>query len=551
MTLNNNTLNGTNLYELLLGGYLNLCSNMDYIDSLNVFPVPDGDTGKNMVASLKKAISDTKDITDATRLSQEFAKLCLFYARGNSGVILSQFFNGISKYLQSHGNPESITLKVFAMALKNGYKQALSAVLSPVEGTILTVLRESTEYLADIADQIHDINEFFVLLTQKTKQSLEQTPNLLSVLKEAGVVDAGGAGILCIFEGMKAVAEGKNINANSLFNNEQQAERGSKKFNDSAYSMRYGYCTEFILQTLSGSGRKEFDKENCVAFLSSIGNSIVAVQDQDIVKIHVHTFRPEKVLEYARQFGELLTVKIENMDVQNLNADDTPEKPKKHLKNAIVAVANGQGVREYFTQIGADFIIDAGQTQNPSTQDFINAFNQLDAENIIVLPNNKNIVLSALQAKKLYKGANVYVIETTSIAEGYSALSMLDNLATDVQDLLSSMQRNLKNVTTGLVAMANKDTVLNDIKIFNGHYLSIVNGNIKACCKDKNDAVIELLGNTENIEDKQTFVIFVGADVSDDEKNCLLERLEEIYPLCDVAVIDGNQPVYSYVLSIE
>ncbi len=548
----NNELLGASLYSLLLEGYENLYARQAYVDALNVFPVPDGDTGKNMVASMTKGIAEAKDIDNVSALAQRFAKSCLFSARGNSGVILSQFFSGVSNCLQALGAPASVDTATLALAFYKGYEQALASVSNPVEGTILTVLKDSTSFALEQAQPSTSLAEYFSLLVESAKRSLENTPNLLPVLKESEVVDAGGAGIVCIFEGMQAAAEGRKLLHTHTHTEAQMPTTTADKLPSASYQMRYGYCTEFILQLLESG--EAFDKDAFVAHLQTLGDSIVAAQNGDIVKIHVHTFSPEKALAYAHSFGEFLTLKIENMDLQNL-AESAPTlsqaAKKKHLKNAIVAVASGEGISQYFLEIGAHSIIHAGQTQNPSAEDFIEAFRQLDADNIIVLPNNKNIVLAAKQAQALYQDAAVFVVETASIAEGYSALSMMDTTATDTKEVLQSMTANLSRVTTGLVAAANRNATIHDVEIREGDFVSIVNGEINACAEDKNSAALKLLENLEDIDEKETIILFVGADVSNEEKEELEEALNEKYPLYDIFFIEGNQAVYSYILSIE
>ncbi len=551
--MTNSELNGAYYYKLLLGGYENLYANQAYIDSLNVFPIPDGDTGKNMVATLTKSIAEMQTEENISELAKAFSKRCLFSARGNSGVILSQFFNGISKYLQSLGCPATIDVETFVFSLKRGYEQALSSVSRPVEGTILTVLRETVEYLIENLSNAVTFIKLFEMLISKVKQSLNNTPNLLRVLKEAGVVDAGGAGILCFFEGMQAILEGKKQAVKTPGVQTTNINVHIEKFTNENYTMVYGYCTEFMLQLLSGEGREEFNKDEFVEFLHTLGDSVVVVLEDDILKIHVHTFTPEKVLERAHKYGEFLSVKIENMDIQNLAPSIScgEEVKKEHLKNAVVAVSTGEGISKYFLEIGANCIINVEHSKNPSAEEFIQAFKTLDAENIIVLPNDKNIVLVAYQAKKLYKDANVHVIETSSIAEGYSALSMMERSEPDTDRFIRLMERNVKNVTTGKVAIANKSTTINRISVKKNTYVGIVNGEITNCNTDKNQAVISMLENLSNIDEKEIITVFVGCDVTDAEKDELSTMLEEKYPLYDINFIDGYQEVYFYVLSIE
>ena len=542
--LTNSKLNGKDLYRLLLGGYNNLKANRKYIDSLNVFPVPDGDTGENMLATLEGGINNAKNIESVGEMMSAFSKGCLFTARGNSGVILSQYINGIAKCLK---DAEIITTEQFSFALKEGANCAYSSVMRPVEGTVLTVMRESADFLLNNLSNLATFVTLFNLLNGALKTAVDNTINQLQVLKDAGVVDSGAAGLLCIFEGMWAVMEDREINY--TLEEETTLQITSCGMEKNA-KLKYGYCTEFILQLMDY--KKPFNLKECIAFLQSIGDSVVCVNDGDIVKAHVHTFFPEKVISYAHDFGELITTKIENMDVQNSSKGETEvvKKPTMHKKFAVVCVANGDGIKDYFLSVGADVVVNGGQTQNTSANEFILAFNELDAENIIVLPNNKNIILAARQACELYKNANCVVLETKSIAEGYSALSMMDTGAETLEEFVSSMS-GFGSVTTGCVTNATRDAKISGIDIKEKDYLAIINGSIMGAYQDKNQAVLTLLEKIPDIDDKQMIIVFYGDEVSEEEKDSLEEILLEKYPLFDIGFICGKQKIYHYILSVE
>lgn len=541
------TINGVDLYNLFVGGYQNLVLNEKTVDALNVFPVPDGDTGSNMVMTLSGGIEAAKDITDADKMMTTFSRGSLFAARGNSGVILSQFIRGFANGL---AGLQSVTVTDFIKAMQSGTDCAYKAVINPVEGTVLTVMRESSEMLSSNfdSDNFGDLLDAAVLYM---RNSLNDTPNKLAVLKEAGVIDSGGAGLLCIFEGMLAVLQGKSF---------ESVEKSFAKPNsvaghiDCNTKLEYGYCTEFILQLMTyKTDISAFKLADFIAFLETAGDSVVAVQDSDVLKVHIHTFEPEKILEFAHKYGEFVTLKIENMTVQHSEVDgDKPIKKKKeHKKFAVVTTASGKGISQYFESIGADIVIEGGQTQNVSAEQFINAFESLDAEHIIVLPNNSNIVMAAKQAAELYDKSNVTVIKNRSIAEGYSALSMIDPLAETLDEFINAMTSNLSNVTTGSVTTATRDTFMNGVEVKKDHFIGIGDDTIYCCTNDKISAALQLLSAIPNISTKETLIVFYGADVSLEEANQLEAALQNQYPLCDIGFIDGGQAVYSFIISIE
>lgn len=539
-------LDGRQIYDLFLNGYLNLKHNMDTIDELNVFPVPDGDTGKNMTATIEGGVAGAnKEESNVGVLMDSFSRNTLLAARGNSGVILSQFIRGIAKGTK---DKPSITIEEFLYAIKSGVNSAYKSVVKPVEGTMLTVMREGCESAIKQLSYIKDINTCLQLLIKGMKKSLKNTPELLPILKEAGVVDSGGAGIVCIFEGMLMSLSEDYVPmedftpvSNSRINMDYNPEE----------LLTYGYCTEFILQLQQAkTDIASFNIQDMITYLEGLGNSIVAVIEDTIVKVHVHSFEPEKVIAYARTFGELVTIKIENMAVSHNDSHSHNENTPKE-KYAVIAVASGEGIINYFKDAGVTAVVDGGQTNNPSAEDFFEAFKKVNAEHIIVLPNNSNIVMTAEQAGKMYKDAEVHVIKTKSIAEGYSALSMMDLTLETVEDVISEMTCYLPNVTTGYVTTATRDALIDGIEIFKDDYIGLTNDTILSDSPDKIDAALILLKNLPDIDDKQVVTAFCGKDVTEEEKNNLCDYLLQMYPMIEIGTIDGMQEIYSFIFAIE
>lgn len=544
-------LDSTLLGAMLRGGYLYLKRNTDTIDDLNVFPVPDGDTGTNMTMTLGGGVSARSDTARVDTLMQAFSRGTLFSARGNSGVILSQFVRGFG--IGCEGK-ETLNISDFADAFASGVKYAYESVIKPVEGTMLTVMRETSEYLSENFDNFADFESCFDGMKNAMKRSLAHTPELLPVLKEAGVIDSGGAGFLCIFEGMEMALLGMNIDdiADDIVPTLGTSAAVSSFGPDS--ELEYGYCTEFILQLQNSKTDIQcFSIKPVIEYLETLGDSIVAVADGDIVKVHVHTFTPEKVIEYARRFGEFISVKIENMSVQHSEVVAAKEQsePREHTRYAVAAVASGDGITEYFSEIGVSEIITGGQTNNPSIEDLICAFDKLDCDHIIVLPNNSNIVMTARQAAELYDKCDVRVIPTKSIAEGYSALSMMDLSADTVDELIDGMTSYLGDVTTGYVTTATRDTEMNGVRVKRGDYIGLDNSSILCATNDKVSAALGILKNLPDIDDKQVITVFSGADVTTDELDTLKSKIAAAYPLIETGYINGGQEVYSFILAIE
>ena len=541
-------INGRDLKDMLIGGISFLKDNEDTINELNVFPVPDGDTGHNMLMTLEggfKAISKL-DSPNIGEVMSAFSKGALMGARGNSGVILSQILKGWQLGLEG---VETANVMQFASAFKNGVKTAYSAVEKPVEGTILTVFRESAEYAFENINENSTFEDFFKLHINKASETLKNTVEMLPQLKEAGVVDSGGAGYVLIIEGMNKALSGEEI-AISLddFSTENSTEAVNFDLFTRDSQMKYGYCTEFILrlQTIKVNP-DEFEVETIVNYLKEIGgDSIVAYKNDDTVKVHVHTFEPGKVLLFCQKFGEFLTLKIENMTLQH--SATTAKVERKKL--AVVAVANGDGLIELFKEMGADAVIDGGQTTTPSAGDFLQAFNSVNAEEILVLPNNSNVYLAAKQAEEMYKDAKVMVLHTKTLQEGYTALSLI-NSEMSIDEQLDDVLDALKYVLSIETTYAIRNATLNGISVNKGEFMAISNGKILATGEDIVTATINALRNVEDIEDKEILTVFIGEDVSDEQKEEFASLVEDEFANLEYVEYIGNQKIYGFLLSVE
>ena len=553
-------LNGEQFKELLTNGALNLKANYEEVDSLNVFPVPDGDTGTNMLRTISGGVTALNgfEVKDLGETGKAVSKGMLMSARGNSGVILSQIFRGICKGLENKKEVDAVQL---AAAYKVGVKQAYGAVVTPVEGTILTVFREATEVAAKKVTKDSTINEFFEEHLKQAAKTLKKTKEILPVLKEAGVIDSGGAGYVYIVKGMVKFLDGEKIEAELTKDESSSAAAAEIDFN--AFSrddvLQFGYCTEFILRLQSSKvDVDKFDVEQIISDLNEediSGDSIVALKDEDVVKVHVHTKEPGIVLHKMRKYGEFLTIKCENMALQhneNMSEEEREAQTKReHKKYAIVAVAQGQGIIEQFKALGVDVVVSGNQTMNPSTEDFIKAFKSLDADNIIVFPNNKNIIMAAKQASQLYKGAKVKVIHSTSIPQCYSALTMLDFSSDDLTIIVGSFLEAIRNVVTGEITVANRSTKLNGVVVAKNDHIHIIDGKLVRSTKLKNRAIVDLLAKVPGIEDKQVLTVIYGKDLTEDEKVKNMALVKQKYPYLEVGAIDGGQAVYKYLLAIE
>lgn len=534
------------LYAMIANGCRNLKLAESKVNNLNVFPVPDGDTGTNMVKTLCGGMNLSADSYNSVGdFMNVFSRSVLLSARGNSGVILSQFIRGWAVAL---GSETGIDTKDFVRMMKSGTECAYSAVPKPVEGTMLTVLRQCSEQL-DNADEFEDFESLIDFVVLRMKESVQKTPELLPVLKQAKVVDSGGVGILCIMEGIKAYLNGEII--------EEDSERETAVDYVSPFSfgpdsvLEYGYCTEFVLQLMnSKTNIPAFSINEVISYLETIGDSIVAICDGDIVKVHVHTFTPEKALAFARNYGEFITVKIENMSVGHSEiTQETIQKDK--IKYAVVTVAMGEGIKDYFAQIGATRIIDGGQTNNPSAKDFLDAFDSVNAQHIVVLPNNSNIYATAKQAAKMYDKCDVRVLETKSIAEGYSAISMMNTWADDIESFVYDMTSAISTMVSVSITKAVHDANLNGIEIKEGHYMAIANGDVVCTHINRNDAVYHLFESLENLDEKAVVTVFYGEDVPENEAQSLIDEIMARYPYLECGMISGAQKIYDYYIAVE
>lgn len=546
--------------KLVINGATSLKNNYKEVDALNVFPVPDGDTGTNMKMTIEAGASEIANLDENNigAISKILSRGMLMGARGNSGVILSQLFRGIYKGLTGY---ETVNAVELGRAFVSGVEQAYHAVLKPVEGTILTVAKDAANKALSMVDENTSINDYFKYHLEEARASLERTPELLEALKRAGVVDSGGAGYVYIIEGMDKAINGIEIEPLEATAQTATIAKGFNAHSD----LVYGYCTEFILQLQHKKVNiATFDEKVITEYLTSLGDSIVSLKDEDIVKVHVHTKTPGKVLEFCQQFGEFVTIKIENMSVQHSDGPvtETPSEEcncpecvenRKNLekkKIAVVAVASGDGLVKVFKKMGVDYVVEGGQSMNPSAEDFVKGFDELNAEHIIVFPNNSNIVLTAQQAGKYYKNATIHVVPSKTLAQGYSALTMLDLSSGDVETILSEIQDVISNVETGLITYSIRDALIGDVSIKEGDYIGIHNGKIVTSKATRIDAVKGLL-EAINPEEKEIITIIYGKDVDMDELNEFIKYLEENHSNLEVDTVEGNQDIYHYIISIE
>lgn len=552
-------LNGLALKEMLISGANNLYNNYPAIDALNVFPVPDGDTGMNMnltVSSGAKEIVNRND-TDIYQIAKAFSKGLLMGARGNSGVITSQIFRGFANALEGKAKINALE---FAEAWLSGRDVAYKAVMRPVEGTMLTVIREAAEMLNEQVKPDWTIEKAFKVLLEEAEASLERTPDLLPVLKEVGVVDSGGAGIVTIFTGMQSALLGRMIDkttATAVEQNQTIQMAGAKIEKEE----EFGYCTEFILR-LGGDDKRPFQEKRFANVLNSQGNSIVMVRDDELVKVHIHTLKPGNTFNYAQQFGEFVTLKCENMSEQHSHLGDGAHHPsfenieeKEQLEQkeyGIIAVASGDGLEKLFKEYRVDYVVKGGQTMNPSTEDFLAAVNSLNAKNIIILPNNGNIILAANQACDVLKEEgkiNASVIPSKTIPQGLVA-AMNFNPEVEIEDNVSEMTESLSTIKTGQVTFAIKDTTIEGVEVKKDFYMALNGKQILCSVKNKFDALKELI--KVMVDDMASIVTLIfGEDVNSDEAEAVLEEFEVSYPDVEFELVDGGQPVYSFIIGVE
>ncbi len=537
------SLNGIDFKLMLQSGASNLANHHTEIDALNVFPVPDGDTGTNMsmtfTSGVKDAINSLSD--DLSVIAKALSKGLLMGARGNSGVILSQIFRGV---YQSVDGKQDLNANDLADAFVKGSEVAYKAVMRPVEGTILTVIRESSYYAKQyvIANPEIDVLQFFDVLIGYAKESLDNTPELLPVLKEVGVVDSGGAGLLVIFVGFKAALNGNPIEAKA--NDSQTSSAALNLEND-----EFGYCTEFILK-LSEIGVSSFTEDKLKKKLASLGDSIVVVQDEDLVKVHVHTLTPGDALNFAQRYGEFVKLKIENMQEQHNNLPEQTQQQvvKPRQKYAIISVAAGDGLVDLFKQYRCDYVIEGGQTMNPSTEDFVAAINKVNAEHILILPNNSNIILAAQQAAAVLEDLNITVLPTKSIPQGLSACIMF-NPEVEISENIEEMTTAINHVKTAQVTYAIKDTTFEGLEIHSQDFMGMYEKNIIIATPILRDALVKLVDELID-EDSEIMTLIVGCDAFAEDVEFVTEYVNSKYDL-EIEVHQGNQPVYCFIMGVE
>lgn len=556
-----NTIDGELYSQLITAGAANLSIHEEEVNNLNVFPIPDGDTGSNMLLTMNGGKNTIIQEANISKAAQVIASGMLLGARGNSGVILSQFFDGISS-----GFADLTTADVtqFGIACREGVKHAYEAVMTPVEGTILTVVKDATEYACSIkADSILDFIENFIA---EAKLSLERTPNLLPVLKKAGVVDSGGAGLIYIMEGMKQFLKGETIstaNKDDLTKSQHGGNFGSQakgidlnKFTSDSI-LEFGYCTELLLRLQNAKCDVEnFSVETIKEYLGTIGDSIVAFKTGSIIKIHVHTKTPGKVFDFCQQYGEFLTVKVENMSLQHNNLDeDEFAKPKKDntkdaKKYGVVAVASGSGIQQMFREHGADVVINGGQSMNPSAEDFIKAFKEANAETIFVFPNNGNVILAAKQAAKLFQEAQIEVIETKTIGQGYAGLTMLDTTSNDTQQILDDINMGIEGVDTYMISHCVRDAEMDGKQLHAGDYIGFLDKKILVASSDRKKTAFQTVEGID-FTDHEVCILIRGIDSTSYEEEEVRNYLMLKHPGIEVYEVEGGQDIYSYIFIVE
>lgn len=554
--VNNKTIDARVLSRMFLAGAKNLEAKKEWINELNVFPVPDGDTGTNMTMTIMSAAAEVGSLgnPDMETLAKAISSGSLRGARGNSGVILSQLLRGFTKSVK---DKKELDAPAIAAAMEKGVETAYKAVIKPKEGTILTVAREAASRASLIADETEDLDTFFQDIIGHAEDVLSRTPDMLPVLKEAGVVDSGGQGLLEVFKGAYDGFLGKEIDYSQFEHGHSSAVTRIDK--QAEEEIKFGYCTEFIIlldNPMSEDCEHEFKK-----FLMSIGDSIVLVADDDIVKVHVHTNHPGQAIEKALTFGALSRMKIDNMreehheklikDAEKLAREHKEQKrasePEKEA--GFICVSAGKGMTDIFKELGADYLIEGGQTMNPSTEDMLNAIARVNAKTVYIFPNNKNIILAANQARDLTEDKEVVVIPTRTVPQGITAMiTFVPEKSSD--ENTESMLQAISRVKTGQITYAVRDTRIDDKEIHEGDIMGIGDHGLLAAGSDRLDVAKETIAQMVD-EESEVISIYYGADIDETEADELASEIEEEYPDCDVEVNCGGQPIYYYVISVE
>lgn len=543
------------LKTAILAAAKELEAKKEWINELNVFPVPDGDTGTNMTMTIMAAAKEVAAITEPTlsSIAKALSSGSLRGARGNSGVILSQLFRGFGKEI---GEAEKITVPVLAGSFTRATETAYKAVMKPKEGTILTVARGMADKAAELAAQTEDVAEFLEKVIEHGDFVLSQTPEMLPVLKQAGVVDSGGQGLMQVIKGALDVFKGKEIEytveKKSTGVSVSQAQIEEKE-------IKFGYCTEFII--LLEKPMSEETEHDFKEFLMSIGDSIVLVADEDIVKVHVHTNDPGKAISRALTYGALSRMKIDNMreehheklikDAEKLAAQQAEEEKKKEPKKecGFISVSIGEGIGEIFKGLGVDCLIEGGQTMNPSTEDMLSAIDKVNADHVFIFPNNKNVILAANQAKALTKDKKIFVIPTKTVPQGITAVINYNPERTPEENE-AAMLEEIQHVKTGEVTYAVRDTHIDDKEIHEGDYMGIGDHSILSVGKKLSDVTKDMLAAMAD-DDTELISIYYGADIDEETANKLGNEIMELYSGCDVEIYSGGQPIYYYVISVE
>lgn len=544
-------INGKLFADMIIQGAQNLSNNADLVDSLNVYPVPDGDTGTNMNLTMTSGREEVENNLSKNigELGKTFSKGLLMGARGNSGVILSQLFRGFCKNIESESE---INSKLLAESFQAGVETAYKAVMKPVEGTILTVAKDAAQAAIEKANNTEDCIELMEYIIVKANESLENTPNLLAVLKEVGVVDSGGKGLLCVYEGFLKALKGEKVEAKVAKLDKDEFVHDEHDFHGviNTEDIIYGYCTEMMVRF--GKNKKAFDEQEFRQDMSQFGDSLLVINDEEIVKVHVHTEYPGKVFNYGQQYGELIKLKVENMREQHrevIRKEQHTAKPKMEtVETAIITISMGEGISEIFKSMGATHIISGGQTMNPSTEDIVKVIEQSKCKRAIILPNNKNILMASEQAASIVD-AEAVVIPTKSIPQGISALFQYDVDAT-LEENKSQMADSVNNVKSGSLTYAVRDTKIDGVEIKKDAFMGLIEDKIVSSQSDQLTTVTELL-NEMLADDSEILTVIIGQDAEQAVTDNMINWIEEQYPDVEVEVHEGGQPIYQYFFSVE
>ena len=546
-------INGLVLAEMIDLGSKNLAKNAEKINALNVFPVPDGDTGTNMNLSMSSGAKETAAnvVENIGELGKSFSKGLLMGARGNSGVILSQLFRGMSQHIV---DKKEVNAKEFAEAIQNGVSIAYKAIIKPVEGTILTVAREAAEAGMKAAENTTSVVEVMEAIYAEAQASLKRTPELLPILKEVGVVDSGGQGLVCVYQGFVAALKGEKIEGLEAVETnvvDMQFEDDHDMDFMNPEDIVYGFCTEFTVRL--DKEKKEFNEDKFREDMSKFGDSLLVISDSEFVKIHVHTETPGDVFNYGQQYGELIKIKSDNMREQHrevLRKQEAKQAtaPKELKEQAMISISMGAGLSKVLTSMGVDYIVEGGQTMNPSTEDIMKAIKEVNAKNIFIFPNNKNIQLAAKQAAELAE-ENVFVVESKTAPQGLAAVMVYNPQAT-AEENFANMQEVLSTVSTLEVTHAVRDTNIEGVEIKKDEFMGIRNGKIVVSNLSLNTVLEELLEKSLH-EDSEIVTLYLGEESTEEYTDFLEQLIEEKYPDVEVELIESGQPVYPYIIGVE